>query len=84
MRDVLTDEHVPPKAVGGQPLLLTCANCNHTAGSRLDAHAERREAISDLLAGRESGRSLRGRFAIGDAIIQGNTWLSGGAYNWRA
>jgi hypothetical protein len=37
---VLTDEHVPPEAVGGKPLVLTCLLCNR-AGSLLD------EAMAD-------------------------------------
>ncbi len=32
----LTLEDVPPKAVGGKPVLLTCKNCNSTSGRKLD------------------------------------------------
>ena len=60
----LTDEHVPPRAAGGRVLVLTCATCNHTAGTALDAHASRREEIHDLLAGRDPGRDLRAEFAV--------------------
>lgn len=35
----LTAEHVPPAHAGGRPLVLTCAECNHRAGTALDAHA---------------------------------------------
>ena len=35
----LTAEHVPPDHAGGRPLVLTCAECNHGAGTQLDAHA---------------------------------------------
>jgi hypothetical protein len=38
---VLTDEDVPPKAVGGKPLVLTCMPCNNASGSMLD------EAMTD-------------------------------------
>lgn len=38
---VLTDEDVPPKAVGGKPLVLTCVSCNNASGSLLD------EALTD-------------------------------------
>jgi hypothetical protein len=34
---LLTDEHVPPEAVGGKPLVLTCSSCNQAAGRRFDA-----------------------------------------------
>jgi hypothetical protein len=37
----LTDEHVPPKAVGGKPLVLTCKSCNKASGGLLD------EAMTD-------------------------------------
>lgn len=30
----LTREHVPPKALGGRPLVLTCRRCNHNAGGK--------------------------------------------------
>jgi hypothetical protein len=38
---LLTDEHVPPEAVGGKPLVLTCVSCNGASGSLLD------EAMTD-------------------------------------
>src|SRR5688572_27922121 len=34
----LTVEDVPPKAVGGRPLLLTCRECNSGSGAMLDWH----------------------------------------------
>jgi hypothetical protein len=37
----VTDEHVPPKAVGGQPLVLTCRACNGASSGVLD------EALAD-------------------------------------
>ena len=49
---LLTYEDVPPKSVGGRPLVLTCKSCNNTAGSRLDAQARLREEQLDFLAGR--------------------------------
>jgi len=36
--DELTIEHVPPKSVGGKPLVLTCQDCNNRSGHLLDAH----------------------------------------------
>lgn len=39
--DRLTLEDVPPIALGGQPLLLTCKVCNNKAGSQLEAHLTR-------------------------------------------
>lgn len=33
-------EHVPPQSVGGHELLLTCKECNNTAGTKFDADAK--------------------------------------------
>jgi hypothetical protein len=33
----LSKEHGPPQSVGGCELLLTCTECNNTAGTKLDA-----------------------------------------------
>jgi hypothetical protein len=51
----LTAEHVPPESFGGRVLVLTCAKCNHTAGTLLDSHAERKERIDAVLSGRLDG-----------------------------
>jgi HNH endonuclease len=37
-RGALTEEHVPPEALGGAVLALTCSSCNSTSGHRLDHH----------------------------------------------
>jgi hypothetical protein len=66
----LTDEHVPPKNAGGKKLVLTCKSCNNEAGSRLDAHADRRTAAEDLRAGRGTGRTHRVEVAIDGTILR--------------
>lgn len=38
-RGDLTLEDVPPKSVGGRPLVLTCWPCNNLAGGQVDRHA---------------------------------------------
>jgi hypothetical protein len=48
----LTAEHVPPECFGGRELVLTCKGCNNTAGSTLDAHADRKESVASVLEGR--------------------------------
>lgn len=56
---VLTIEDVPPKALGGRPMLLTCRMCNNDAGSQLDAHAAM-QAVGDSFArGIDTGRWIR-------------------------
>jgi hypothetical protein len=37
----LTDEHVPPKRIGGKKMLLTCGGCNSGGGSAVDSHMSR-------------------------------------------
>ena len=49
--DRLTLEDVPPIALGGQPLLLTCKVCNNKAGSQLDAHLTRMLEMEEFLLG---------------------------------
>src|SRR6185437_857343 len=43
---VLTIEDVPPKVLGGRPMLLTCVECNSSSGTNFDAHAAQK-AIAD-------------------------------------
>ena len=48
----VTLEHVPPKAMGGQVVCLTCSRCNNS-GSRLDRSAMKaKKAIDDYVEGR--------------------------------
>ncbi|MEV0241941.1 hypothetical protein AB0I06_18695 [Streptomyces sp. NPDC050674] len=55
---LLTIEDVPPKSVGGRPLLLTCKRCNNTAGADFDSHAATRADAEDFMRGRVTGRPL--------------------------
>jgi hypothetical protein len=79
-RDVFTVDHVPPKAVGGRKLVLTCRACNSLAGSAFDAHAARREAQFDLFTGRGPGRAVRVDVAVGDTIIGGDIHRAGDSF----
>lgn len=36
--DLLTVEDVPPKSLGGNPLLITCRKCNSSCGHKLDVY----------------------------------------------
>lgn len=47
----LTDEHVPPAAIGGRRMVLTCADCNRAAGASIDAEAAKEVRLRDLLGG---------------------------------
>lgn len=76
--NLLTLEHVPPDSVGGRGLVLTCRECNSTAGTRVDAAAanlERLRRIARGIAGHENvtseparvthfGETVNGTFEI--------------------
>lgn len=47
----LTEEHVPPKSLGGRGLLLTCGGCNNAAGSKIDAQAAHQREVVDFARG---------------------------------
>ncbi len=65
----LTDEDVPPKALGGRPTILTCKSCNNGGGTTLDAHAQREDALFRLMAGVPSRRSVLIHLAAGDHAV---------------
>jgi hypothetical protein len=68
----LTIEDVPPKSVGGRWLVLTCKQCNSTAGTRLDEQARLREEQLDFLAGRVPERALAAEIMVGDSTTEGD------------
>ena len=57
----LTLEHVPPKSLGGKGIVLTCKNCNSTAGHSVDAALANRREQNDCI----------------EAIIRGEGCFSG-------
>ena len=44
----LTREHVPPHALGGRRLVLTCPDCNNIAGHDVDSHAAEIDRVRDF------------------------------------
>lgn len=46
----LTLEHVPPRKLGGRPIVLTCWKCNNSA-SQSDSHARNLEDILEFASG---------------------------------
>lgn len=47
----LTVEHVPPKALGGNELVLTCRQCNSISGGKFDGPAHTKDRLRRLLSG---------------------------------
>src|SRR5690242_16455694 len=65
-RGELTLEHVPPRFLGGAPLILTCRPCNNQAGHTVDAAVHRRQRFIELNRALRQGR---GRYS-GRASLQ--------------
>ncbi len=49
----LTLEDVPPKSLGGRPVILTCNTCNSKSGSELDVHLLNQTKALNLLSRKE-------------------------------
>ena len=62
--DQLSEEHVPPRSLGGKALVLTCKKCNNEGGAKVDAHAARQQKAERIVARQDKGPS-RARVSIG-------------------
>jgi hypothetical protein len=71
----LTEEHVPPGSLGGRGLLLTCRNCNNTAGHELDADALTRHNAERFVRG-ESVRPIAATFKAGGFVVRGTAEMT--------
>lgn len=56
----LTIDHVPPEAIGGRTMVLTCRDCNNAAGRRLDHELAALHENIDFVEGTSNG-PIRGR-----------------------
>jgi len=71
--DKLTLEHVPPKALGGKAITLTCKRCNNTAGHTIDAEAASRSEqlrFAQTLLGKREGYGGRAVMTIAGEKLQ--------------
>lgn len=76
---VLTEEHVPPRSLGGRGLLLTCAGCNSNAGTKFDAHATRRLDAEAFMSGQVNGPVLPATFRVDGIPLRCTAqWTEGG------
>jgi HNH endonuclease len=55
----LTIEHVPPHALGGHPMLLTCTRCNNIAGHYFDADANQKAIADAFVRGTATGKAVK-------------------------
>lgn len=75
-RRVLTLEDVPPKALGGRPMLLTCKVCNNEAGSKLDADAAM-QAVGDSFArGIDTGQWVKATSVAAGSLLRGRARMT--------
>ena len=73
--DVLTLEHAPPQKVGGEPLALTCKDCNSVAGYSVDSAVVQRQKLIDFteaLMGQKRNFKGRASFLIGGEMLNIN------------
>ena len=75
----LTEEHVPPEALGERGLILTCKTCNNTAGTELDAHAHRQQTVDRARHGQPTTRPLKVQARIGDVVLNARYTFDGTA-----
>lgn len=75
-QDVITIEHVPPRAVGGRRLVLTCRDCNSLAGHNLDSHAAAFDQIVRFAHGTMTQAS-RVEMRIGSNTVHGDIIADG-------
>lgn len=75
--ELLSLEHAPPRVVGGTVLCLTCAQCNNTAGTKLEKDLERAETLLDFFAAIET-RPIRARMRYGGLEQRGEVRRSDG------
>jgi hypothetical protein len=75
-KEILSLEHIPPKAVGGadDDCTLTCKKCNNDAGKVLDSALKRKLEIDDFQA-RIPGAGLEIRYTPGEDL-----WLPATVY----
>jgi hypothetical protein len=55
----LSLEHVPPEALGGRPMLLTCARCNSISGQYFDADADQKAVADAFVRGKPTKKDTK-------------------------
>lgn len=65
----LTLEDVPPKSIGGKPILLTCRACNSGSGDTIDSALANRNKLQDfarIVTGQKTGKVPSVKLTFGD------------------
>ncbi len=76
----LSVEHVPPESVGGRELLLTCKECNNSAGTKLDASVKTQEDVRLAMSG-GAHRPHRVKATIGGITVNGRMHAKNGSFS---
>lgn len=76
---VLTQEHVPPKSVGGSALVLTCLACNHASGALLDPAIADEEKLRTFGSPHTVG-ALPGAVIVNGVANNGRIFYDGSAF----
>lgn len=75
----LTEEHVPPKQLGGKAMVLTCKDCNSEAGRFFDTHAVTRARSDNFARGQVTGDVLPVTVSADGIPLRGTAeWTEGG------
>jgi hypothetical protein len=78
----LSLEHIPPDAVGGKPIAITCKSCNSKSGSGGDAHLANYQQLKDFMDGIE-GASWKGTYSVNNLPFQLHaTFMRGSQGEW--
>lgn len=73
--DVITLEDVPPKSVGGKPLLITCQPCNNVVGGKIESFLHNELLVSHLLKNPE-GIPFKAEYTLNGVKIKGRYKIS--------
>jgi hypothetical protein len=77
---VLTIEHVPPEALDGKGMLLTCQRCNSDAGKDFDSQAEKRAEFQNMMTGKGMKGPIPAVFEAGGVEIRGEAQNTGSGW----
>ena len=75
---LLSEDHVPPRAVGHQLVTLTCTRCNSWSGAELESNLDRHFQIRDFLRGERSSPRRIARVRAGNGEIGASVHLEDG------
>ncbi len=75
---LLSVEHVPPRAIGGRALVLTCRACNNRAGARLDTAMVRHDRVLGFALGQTPpDKPINARIQVAEHIVTADVAATG-------